>query len=243
MAPPTKATPELRAKAAKMKLDGSSLREIEEVTGVSRARWSQIFGEPAPAPAPAASSPQKLVLKQAGKAPTAAAAPEADRRRQILAIVDGLLADEALVASLPLDAAELLRRLVEPPAVVDAADLDPLAMLARAARGLELDLARLAVDQVAARRSVWQALTAVARIMEGIRLGRPADDGPDEATARLVAVRDAAIMRMGIITGEAAEKLVEDRLAYATWAGQELAPRVALEAVARLDAMLGGPTT
>lgn len=251
MAPPAKVTPDLRRKAAKMQAAGSSLAEIAEVTGISKARWGQLLPrvpEPgAPVSAAASAATQKLVpVVRRGKVarvdapllPAPVASPTPARSSLLAAIATVLDADPALAAALPIDPVDLARALLAATVVDGPIDLDPLAMLGRAARGLEKDLARLDATQVAARRSVWQALTAVARIMEGIRLGRPTEDSPDEAVARIVAIRDAAIDRIGVLTSDAAAKLAQDRAAFAAdvLAGK-LAP---VDVVARVDAMLSG---
>jgi len=105
---------------------------------------------------------------------------------------------------------------------------------------LRLLKGRLAVaDDVRFASLAGKVLDAINRL-EQIDRRRPQPPTADEVTARIVAVRDAAIARIGLLTSDAAAKLARDREAFATWCAQTLAPAHAAEVTARVNAMLGG---
>lgn len=121
-----------------------------------------------------------------------------DRRAALLALLaEALEAAPALLDALPLDAAELGRRLADP-GLVGEGDLDELAILGRVQARLEDDLRRLAVDAVVARKGVVGTLVQIAATAARIRAGRPTEtEEPEVIAGRMVeALRDQALAKV-----------------------------------------------
>jgi hypothetical protein len=132
-----------------------------------------------------------------------------------------------------------------PPAPPDSepegdVDLDPLATLARAQRGLERDLANLSPELVASRRAIGTVLVQVAKATEAIRRMRPAEPTPNEIHEKVRAAMSTSADFLLRHTREAAAKLAKDRKDFEVWCTATLAPAHAAEVVSKVDRMLGG---
>lgn len=86
-----------------------------------------------------------------------------------------------------------------------------------------------------------QRLEGLGKTVATVKAKRPPEDGPDEATRRILAVRERAVERIGVLTGEEAAAFAVRRADLERWAGENLGPVLGVEVVRRVGEMLGGP--
>lgn len=84
-----------------------------------------------------------------------------------------------------------------------------------------------------------QRLEGLGKTVATVKAKRPPQDGPDEATRRILAVRERALERIGVLAGDAAEAFRQRRAELEVWVGQNLGPVLGVEVQRRVGAMLG----
>jgi hypothetical protein len=119
----------------------------------------------------------------------------------------------------------------------DATDEDTLLLARRLLSKVERRIR--SADPVRFASLIEKANGLIGRV-EQIEARRPKAPAPDEVNERLRAAMGSTVGHLLKHTREAAAKLSADRKAFAEWARSTLAPAHAFEAVARVDAMLGG---
>jgi len=84
-----------------------------------------------------------------------------------------------------------------------------------------------------------QRLEGLGKTVATVKAKRPPEDGPDEATRRLVAAKAPALERIGLLTSARAVTFAAARADLDAWCASLGA--FGGEVKARVDAMLGGP--
>lgn len=244
--PPKKAqVAEALAIAAKT---GESLEEAAKKAGVSRsavhahkARKAAPASKRTPSKAPARVAPatSAVELPQGG-----AVSMVPDLLELVRRILDARYAparaelDDGLAVHVaggePALAAWLSRPIAR--VEIDGDELDAL----REGLGFAVGVAR-AADAGGPQLRALGIVDRLGKSISVVASRRPHEPKPDEVHEALRGAADTAVEHLLRHTREVAAKLTRDRGALATWARQELAPRVAAELLGKVGEMLGGP--